>query len=171
MSHPYVVMDVPKLDDPRHQQLLEWLLTPPAHRQPKTKNALAAELGVADRTLRGWEERPEFITAWRLGFQATAGSLERTKAVLDQLFEDSMDADSDKRVQAAKLYWDISRTLAPPEPDKVASRRAQELSDVELRALLSEAAAAELDARYANTLPPQRNPVWHRTVAESDGAR
>ena len=81
-------MNVPTLDDPRHNRLLQWELTAPASRDPKTKNALAAELGISDRTLRDWAERPEFMAAWKLGFQAVAGSAERTKTILDQLYED-----------------------------------------------------------------------------------
>ncbi len=77
-------MDVPTLDDPRHQRLLEWELTPPAQRQPQTKNALADELGVAARTLRDWADKPEFQVAWRLGFQAVAGSMERRAMVVGE---------------------------------------------------------------------------------------
>lgn len=134
-------------DDPRWERVLEWELTPPASRTPKTMNALAAELGVSDRTIRGWKEKPEFQAAWQVAFKDVAGSMERTKAILDQLYSDSIDADNDKRVQAAKLHWDISRAIAPPEPEMTASRRAQELSDSELVELLSQAALEELEAR------------------------
>lgn len=153
--------EVPVLDDPRHQELLLWELTAPASRDPQTMNALAAKLGVSDRTLRDWRDKPEFQAAWKLGFQAVAGSLERTKALLDQLYADSMDVENDKRTQSAKLYWDISRAIAPPAPEAKSSRRAQELTDDELRAMLSQGALDEL---------AQRTPDWHRTVAESDGA-
>lgn len=139
--------ETPTLDDPRHQELLLWELTAPASREPKTKNALAAKLGVSDRTLRDWADRPEFQAAWKLGFQAVAGSLERTKELMDQLFTDATDDKNDKRVMAAKLYFDISKAISPPEPVAVASRRAQELSDTELRLLLSAAALAELSSR------------------------
>lgn len=139
--------EVPTLDDPRKNRLLEWELTAPAARDPKTKEGLATELKVAARTLRDWSATPEFQAAWRLGFQAVAGSMERTKALLDQLYADGTDTTNDKRVASAKLYWDISRAIAPPEPEAQASRRAQDLSDDALRAMLSEAALAELEAR------------------------
>jgi hypothetical protein len=135
------------LDDPRHQRLLEWLLTAPASREPSTKNALAAELSVADRTLRDWEAKPEFQAAWRAGFQSVAGSMERTKAIMDRLYEDAVNPDNDKRVMASKQYWDMAKSIAPPEPETQASRRAAELSDDELRAMLSDAALEELTRR------------------------
>ena len=134
-------------DDPRKNRLLAWELTAPASREPKTKNALALELGVSDRTLRDWSDKPEFQAAWKLGFQAVAGSFERTKALLDQLYVDSMDEKNDKRTQSAKLYWDISRAIAPPEPITQTSRRAQEMSDEELREMLSRSALDELESR------------------------
>lgn len=134
-------------DDARHRALLDWTLTAPAERVHKTKKALADSLGVSDRTLRDWEEHPEFKAAHEAEFRATAGSRERTKALLDQLYSDSLDPNSDKRVQAAKLYWDIARALAPPEPEVKSSRRAQDLSNDELRELLSDAALEELSRR------------------------
>jgi hypothetical protein len=140
-------MEVPTLDDARHQRLLEWELTAPASRDPKTANALAALLGVSDRTLRDWRDKPEFQAAWKLGFQAVAGSMERTKALLDQLYADAMDEKNDKRTQSAKLYWDIARAISPPEPEVQSSRRAHELSDAELRSMLSESALSELLGR------------------------
>lgn len=135
------------LDDPRKQRLLEWELTPPATRQPKTLKDLAADMGVSDRTLRDWKDKPEFQAAWRVAFQAIAGSMERTKAILDVLYADSIDPENDKRVQAAKLHWDISRAIAPPEPEQKDSRRARELSDADLLAMLSDAAMEELRER------------------------
>lgn len=140
-------VEVPVLEDPRHQVLLEWELTAPASRDPKTKIALAASLGVSDRTLRDWSERPEFVAAWRAGFKAVAGSMERTKAVLDQLYSDATNPDNDKRVMAAKQWFDISKAISPPEPEVGPSRRAAEMSDTELLALLSDGALEELKAR------------------------
>lgn len=139
--------DIPRLDDPRKDRLLQWLLTAPAQREPSTKKALSGELGVSDRTLRDWEADPSFETAWRLGFKAVAGSTERTKAIMDQLYSDATDATNDRRVQAAKQYWDMSKALAPPEPEVQASRHAQSLTDDELRRLIAEASGEELEAR------------------------
>lgn len=135
------------LDDPRMQRVLEWELTAPAARVPRTQIELAAELGVTARSVRDWKDKPEFQAAWKIAFRDVAGSMERTKAILDQLYADAMDQDNDKRTQAAKLHWDISRAIAPPEPEVTTSQRAQSLSDAQLRELLSQAALEELTAR------------------------
>ena len=39
---------------------LEWLLTPPAVREPRTKAALADRLGRTTQTLRNYEKDPQF---------------------------------------------------------------------------------------------------------------
>jgi len=141
-------MDV-LLDDPRHQRLLEWELTAPALRSPSTQADLAAEMGVSARTLRDWKEKPEFQAAWRTAFNEQAGSLERMKMMLDQLYKDSQDmnASAADRTRAAKTHFDIAKQIAPPEPDYGPSKRAQEMSDEELLALVSEQALLELEAR------------------------
>jgi len=136
-----------KLTDPRHQRVLEWEMTPRVNREPATANALAEELGVSARTIRGWKDSPKFQAAWKELFTETAGSLERTKSILDSLFHDATDGDHDKRVQAAKLYFDISKQIAPPEPEVGPSRHAQDLTDDELRELMAVAASEELEAR------------------------
>lgn len=137
------------LEDPRHQRLLEWEMTPVASRIPGTQVALAEELGVKPRTLRDWRDSDEFQAAWRDAFKETAGSMERVKQLLDQMFTDAADPslDAGDRHRATKLYVDISRQIAPPEPEVEPSRRAQELSNEELEALLSDAALAELSFR------------------------
>lgn len=142
----------PLLDDPRHVRLLDWELTPPASRQPSTQQALADELGVSPRTLRDWKESAKFQQAWQVAFKELAGSMERTKTLLDGLYQDATTAlDPGDRARAAKLHWDISRQVAPPEPQQAISRRARELSDAELRLMLSDAALEELVSRREQT--------------------
>ena len=80
--------------------------------------------------------------------------MERTKHQLDVLYADSVDPESKTKVQSAKLFWDISRAIAPPEPEVVSSRRAKELSDDELRSLLSSTALAELVERMGPLAGP-----------------
>jgi hypothetical protein len=133
--------------DPRHQRLLEWEMTPIAMREPSTFAALAEEIGYAQRTLRDWKERPDFQAAWRQAFNENAGSLAKTKQIMDVLFEDATSGAGDKRVQAAKLYFDIAKQIAPPEPEPEKSRRAAELSDAELAEMLSDRALEELESR------------------------
>lgn len=141
-------MDLSALPDPRHQRLLEWEMTPVASREPSSQAKLAEELGVSPRTLRDWKESPKFQAAWRDAFRDVAGSMERTKTLLDVLYADATNPANDKRVASAKLYFDIMKQIAPPEPEVQASRRAQELSDDELRDMISAQAAIELEARF-----------------------
>lgn len=140
---------MPALKDNRHEQFLAWTMTPVAQREPRTQAALAELLGVGDRTLRDWRDRDDFQAEWRARFNETAGSLDRLKVLLDGLYEDSTDrdlTDSDRR-QAAKLYFEISKQVAPPEPEIKSSARAADLSDEELTRMLSDAALQELKER------------------------
>jgi hypothetical protein len=108
-------------------------------------------LDVSDRTLRDWRNRDDFQAEWRSRFNETAGSLDRLKVLLDSLYDDSTNvalSDSDRR-QAAKLYFEISKQVAPPEPETKSSARAAELSDEELTKMLSDAALKELQERKA----------------------
>ena len=41
-------------------EYLEWLLTPPAERDPSTKTEMSERLGVAISTLWRWEQEPDF---------------------------------------------------------------------------------------------------------------
>lgn len=44
---------------------LDWLLTPPSERAPKTKKAFAEQYNVHRNTLRRWENSKDFISAMR----------------------------------------------------------------------------------------------------------
>jgi hypothetical protein len=70
---------------------------------------------------------------------------------MDQLYSDATNPENDRRVQAAKQYWDMAKAIAPPEPERGPSRQARDLSDDELRKLLSAAALVELEGRLAKT--------------------
>lgn len=139
------------LDDPRHQRLLEWLLTAPAGREPKTLEGFATSQGVSPRTTRDWREKPAFKVAWDAGFKEIAGSRERTKVLIDGLFDDSTSQENSasERTAAAKLYHQITKDIAPPEPVVADSRRAQDLTDQDLRRLVAQAARDELSERGA----------------------
>lgn len=43
------------------QEYLEWLLTPPAQRSPKTKKEWAEQQGVTARTLTNWQKMDWFV--------------------------------------------------------------------------------------------------------------
>jgi hypothetical protein len=119
-------------------------------------------MGVSARTLRDWKEKPEFQAAWRTAFNEQAGSLERMKMMLDQLYRDSQDPDASAadRTRAAKTHFDIAKQIAPPEPDLGPSRRAQEMSDAELLELVSRAALDELEARGCIIRLREEKPAW-----------
>lgn len=139
------------LTDPRHERLLVWLLTAPAEREPKTLQAFAESQGVAPRTTRDWQAKPAFQLEWKARFKEIAGSQERTKMIIDQLFEDGMSQDNSaaERKASLALYYQITKELAPPEPEVSVSARAQDLSDDELRDLVALGAAEELKERIA----------------------
>jgi hypothetical protein len=43
------------------REYLEWLLTPPAERSPKSKAEFAAQIGVVPKTLYNWEKMEWFL--------------------------------------------------------------------------------------------------------------
>lgn len=54
-----------RIADTVREEYLEWLMTPPAQREPATKVAMAEKLGVAFKTLYNWEKEPMFREALR----------------------------------------------------------------------------------------------------------
>lgn len=52
-----------RIADEVRQEYLEWLMTPPTEREPRTKGEVAAALGVSERTLYNWEGSEEFQSA------------------------------------------------------------------------------------------------------------
>lgn len=53
------------IPDETKLEYLNWLLTPPGEREPSTKEAMAAQLGVHRGTLNNWEDSDEFMTQMR----------------------------------------------------------------------------------------------------------
>lgn len=49
-----------KIDQEVKDRYLDWLMAPPAQREPATKELMAEELDVARSTLYVWEDSPEF---------------------------------------------------------------------------------------------------------------
>jgi hypothetical protein len=133
------VVLVMAFDDVRHTRLLEWLTTVPAERQPKTKGALAEELGVSPRSLRDWQSKPDFVAAWEARVKEVAGSPERTQLVLEALFQTATDRNDRGSVSAAKLYLEAVNAISPPKMN-VQVTDARKLSDEELNALIAERA-------------------------------
>jgi hypothetical protein len=88
-----------------------WLVTPPAEREPKTKAALAEELGVTRTTLMNWQRQPEVADRVHQGALQLL-KVERTSSVLDELYKVATDASRGaQQVQAGKALLEHTRWL------------------------------------------------------------
>lgn len=138
-----------ELDDPRHQDLLNWLLTPKANRNPPTQKAFAEKWGVSERTVRDWRDAPKFQDAWREGVRDAVASPERTHEILEALAVTARDSAARGQVGAAKLFFEQTGSILPIAPK---TTDASSLTDEQLHALLAELATrklAELNATEA----------------------
>ena len=91
-------------DDWRKVKYLEWLLTPPADREPRTKTQLAELFQVTTRTLSDWSETAEFRDEWQRRVTAIVGDPSRGQRIMDTLYVAATDPKNRTQVQAAKLY-------------------------------------------------------------------
>lgn len=137
-------------EDHRKVRYMEWLTTAPSLRNPPSKAKLAKELGVDERTLRGWQRQPLFRQDWEANAQEVIRSPERTSEVLDELYRVATDPTAKNQVQAARLYLEATDAIKP-KPIEVKVTKPAELSDAELDALLAEGAAALREQRDART--------------------
>lgn len=138
------------LPDPRHERYCQWLSTVRSERNPKTKTALADELGVNIRTLRDWDAKPEFAKELEKRVKFIVGSPERTKAVLDAMFEVATDPQRRDQVSAQKAYLEAVGYLQPNPKQVVGASNADDTSKLsieELDKLISDRASAEREAR------------------------
>jgi hypothetical protein len=141
------------VEDPRKQRLLDWLVTLPAERQPRTKGELAAELGVAPRTLRDWQAAEDFRTEQHELAMQVSGGVEKTQMILAALEAQALDALSPKQVQAAKLWAEWTGALVPKASGQAkaapggAAKRARDLTDEELETLAAQRAGDMLAER------------------------
>ena len=133
--------------DWRQRRLMDWLTTPPVERDPPTKGGLAELLGVDVRTLREWQEHPQFREAWDQRVTQIVGDPARAQAVIDTLYRAATDENNRSHVQAAKLYLEATHAIKPPAIE-VTVKRPAELTDEELDALLA-SGAAELRSEAA----------------------
>jgi hypothetical protein len=130
------------LMDARQTQYLEWLVTPSPERIPRTQSEMAKTLGVDPTTLRRWEKKPYFQLEWNKRVDEIQGSPERTQRLLDSLYTKALGGDN----RAAQLYLQATNRLIPP-PTVIQSNRANDLSDVELDALIASMAQREQSHR------------------------
>jgi hypothetical protein len=125
------------------QQYVEWLCTAPSERQPATKKAMAVHLGVDITTLRRWEKKDVFRQSWKDSVDEVQGSPERTQRLLDTLYSKGLDGD----VKSAQLYLQATNRMAPPTVTVQSNKKAAELSDDELDALIAAVAEREKSQR------------------------
>lgn len=135
------------LMDSRHEQYLEWLVTPPAARVPKTQAEFARQMGVDTTTLRRWEKKDWFKSEWDRRVSEIQGSPERTQKLLDSLYEKAIQGDN----KAAQLYLQATNRLLPPQT-VINTSKASDLSDEELDALIVSIAEHQTKRRLE---PPQ----------------
>lgn len=136
-----------RLEDPRHQRLVDWLTTPKQEREPKTAKALAVELGVSERTIRDWKERPEVRELWEVQAKQVVGSPERAQDVLEAMYQRAMDSTDPKQVQAAKLYLEAIDAVKPPTVNVQTRSDLARVSDDELQAMIAASAQQMLVER------------------------
>ena len=137
----------PAISDFRKQRLLEWLLTPIADRDPRTLEKLADELGMTRRQLTTWKSEADFLEEWERLYRHTVGNPERKQHVVDTLYKTATDQDDPKHVQAASKFLEAIDAIAPQRVDITVKGKASELSDDELKAMLGQFAAKELEDR------------------------
>lgn len=86
----------------RMATFLEWLLTPEAEREPRTKRDLAAHLGISETTLYSYTREPSFQK--RLASErARLRKVEKAEDVLSALYERAM-GDTPQANAAAKIW-------------------------------------------------------------------
>jgi hypothetical protein len=136
-------------DDWRKVKYMEWLLTPPADREPRHRNGLAELFGVDVRTMSGWSEHPQFREEWQRRVTRIVGDPSRGQRIMDTLYAAATDPMNRAQVQAAKLYLEATNAIRPPAVE-LTVKRTTELSDDELNTLLSQGATALAAERRAD---------------------
>lgn len=131
--------------DARQDAYINWLCTPPQEREPSSKEAYAASIGVNVTTLRRWEKKEVFRKAWQSRVDDVQGSPERSQRLLDTLYDRAIGGD----IKAAQLYLQATNRMAPPTLTVKSDRASAELSDQELDELIAAMAAREREARVS----------------------
>lgn len=131
--------------DPRKQKLLTWLLTPTHEREPRSQNAMAESLGVSARTIRDWKAAPQFRAVWEKESKAIFDP-ETVQRVIQKMLDHALDDTSPRQAKAWELFLKATDAIKPPQMD-LAKKKAAEMSDAELDALIAQAAQEEKAAR------------------------
>lgn len=135
-------------NDWRRQHFLEWLCTPPDHRDPHTIKELAEKFGLSERVLFRWKRDTDFLADWEVQYRKVVGSPEKAQRIMDKLFETAEDRTDPRQVQAAKAYLEAIEVIKPKKVEvTVNNKAAKDLSDDDLYAILAERAEQELRER------------------------
>jgi len=120
------------------EKYLAWLLLPEIERQPKAKHEFAATIGVVYNTLLYWEKKKAFIERWRLGVEGLAQSPDRTRALLDAIYQKGLDGDT----KSAELYLKATGTLTNSQSLTIKNEQSiKDVSDDELENMILELAS------------------------------
>jgi hypothetical protein len=136
------------LSEHKHR-FINWLLTPPAERDPKTQTALAEELGVQKSRLAEWKRDEEFLREWNAQYLRWLSNPSDKMSIIHTLKQTATDPDDPKHVQAAKAFFEIEGSLRPSRGavDVTVSTKPSDLSDEDLRRLMAAKANDELAKR------------------------
>lgn len=137
---------VPVRQDPRKMRYIEWLTTPPTHRQPSTEVELARELDVFPKTLYNWRHEREFREVWSDDTDRVVGGEDRRQRVMDTLYDAASDPHNPRHVQAAKLYLETLGAISPPR-EGTNHKAIGMLTDEEIEHMLSRAVLEAHDRR------------------------
>ncbi len=117
------------------EKYLAWLLLPEIERNPKFKHEYATSIGVVENTLRYWEKKKAFVERWRLGVEGLAQSPDRTRALLDAIYQKGLDGDT----KSAELYLKATGTLSNNQNLTIKNEQSiKDISDEELSAMILE---------------------------------
>lgn len=89
------------IDDSTKEAYLDWLMAPPAERDPPTKEEIATQLGVARSTLYSWEDTPQFQEQLRL--LKTRWGVKFHGEILGRLMDVITNGTDTSAIQAAKV--------------------------------------------------------------------
>jgi hypothetical protein len=132
--------------EPRQENYINWLCTPPQEREPASKEAYASMVGVNVSTLRRWEKKDVFRKTWQSKVDDVQGSPERSQRLLDTLYEKALSGD----IKAAQLYLQATNRMAPPTVTVKSEKATTELSDSELDELIGLLAQRERESRVSH---------------------
>lgn len=110
---------------------VEWLLTPEAEREPRTRGEFADRLGVTTQTLRNYEKEA-FVVNQLQSRRRSAFKVAKVDDVIQALYQRATDPESSGGVQAAKILLD----WADKQTTEMNAEQLASLSDAELKQML-----------------------------------